>query len=460
MLHKPSMAKVIKTVCSGLLLMLMISNPIAAQDPFADIFTQEEGIETIAGSSSSLGISGNIGATIQYRPKFTDLSLSQVSALPFLNLKINWQTTRMDAIADISLEPRSLTDPLTWEDLVDGLILRRYFDWGRMEAGLMRREWGKGEGIHAVDPLNALDQRYGIVANLNEMKIPEMMLSVQLQKESSILELIFKPFFEPMRLSMDGRWSVVDDGFTALITDSTTIADTHTLAYSQLAARARTQLASVDLGLIYYYGYYSQPSYEITMGPHPLDPTQYIPTGIESIHYTKAQLFGVESATTFGPLTLLFEGGFWLSEDTAGTEATLYNSKIVYQGGLEFMLPGTSIFTSLQWNGHYVMDFEGLQFPDVDVLQAYDGKAHANMIVAAMEIPLLRERVQVRLAGMYQLESKGYLLLPAITWNLDDSLKLEISANIFGAIGSDAPQSIYKRWSANDTLEVGLTYLF
>ena len=253
---------------------------------------------------------------------------------------------------------------------------------------------------------------------------------------------------------------MVDDEFIALITADTTFADTHTLAYSQFAARARTQLASVDLGLIYYNGYYSQPSYTIAMGPHPLDPTQYIPTGIESIHYTKAQLFGLEAATTFGPLTLLFEGGFWLSEDTSGTTASLYNSKIVYQGGLEFMLPGTSIFTSLQWNGHYVMDFDGLQFPDVDVLQAYDGKAHANMVVAAMEIPLLRERVQVRLAGMYQLESRGYLLLPGITWNLDDTLKIEISAKIFGAIGSDAPQSIYKRWSANDTLEVGLTYQF
>jgi hypothetical protein len=460
MIDIQALNKVTKALCTIIFLMCMVITSIAAQDPFADIFGQVEESGTIKEAPFPIRISGDLGASLQYRPEFTVLSRSQVSALPFLNLNLNWQTAKIDAMANLSLEPRSLTDPLYWEDLVDELILRRYFDWGRMEAALMRREWGKGEGIHAVDPLNALDQRYGIVANLNDMKIPEMMLSFQLQKQSSILELIYKPFFEPMRLAMDGMWSVVDEEFSALITDSTTITDTHTLAFSQLAARARTQLASVDLGLIYYHGYYSQPSYEITMGPHPLDPSQYIPTGIESIHYTKAQLFGVESATTVGPLTLLFEGGFWLSEDTAGTEATLYNSKIVYQGGLEFMLPNTAIFTSLQWNGHYVLNFDGLQFPDVDVLQAYDGKAHANMIVAAMEIPLLREHVQVRLAGMCQLESRGYLLLPAVTLNLDDSLKLEISANIFGAIGSDAPQSIYKRWSANDTLEVGLTYQF
>jgi len=287
-----------------------------------------------------------------------------------------------------------------------------------------------------------------------------MMVSANLQREASALELVYLPFFQPMKLALSGEWAVADPQFAALITGSTAIENTQTLSHGQFAARGRTTFGPADIGLVYYYGFQSQPGYEITVGLLSLDPLIYGPTSIDAILYTKSQLFGLEGALVLGPFTLLWEGGFWLSEDLEGTEATRYNSKLAYLGGIEFMLPGTSVFTSVQWNGHYVLDFEGLQFPDVDVLQAYDGKAYANMLIAAVEIPLLRERLTVRLAGMYQLESRGYALLPSIRWAMNDNLELEISSRMYGAVGASAPASIYQRWDANDILEVRLTHAF
>jgi len=377
-----------------------------------------------------------------------------------MKLTMQWKAGQTEAKSLLEISPRSMEAPITWEDLLREVSVRQYFSWGHLEAGLMIREWGKGEGVHVVDPLNSLDQRYGIVPDLNAMKIPTMMVSVNLQREASALELVYLPFFQPMKLALFGEWAVADPQFAALITGTTSVENTRTLSHGQFAARGRTTLGPADIGLVYYYGFQSQPGYEIAMGLLSLDPLVYGPTGIEAILYTRSQLFGLEGALVLGPFTLLWEGGFWLSEDTEGTDATRYNSKVAYLGGVEYMLPGTSVFTSVQWSGHYVLGFDGLQFPDVDALQAYDGKAYANMLIAAVEIPLLRERLNIRLAGMYQLESRGYALLPSIRWSLNDNLELELSSRIYGAAGASTPESIYQRWDGNDVLEIRMTHAF
>jgi len=434
--------------------------PLTAEEGFTDIFGSAEEVTALAAPLPTIVLSGTIGATYTIAPDTSDLLQSPVAALPFLNLNLQWNAGQTEAKSLLDLSPREMEAPLTWEEFLRELSVRQYFSWGHLEAGLLTREWGKGEGVHVVDPLNSLDQRYGIIPDLNAMKIPTMMVSVNLQSDASALELVYLPFFQPMELAFSGEWAVADPQFATLITGATTIENTRTLSHGQFAARGRTTLGPADIGVVYYYGFQSQPGYEITMGLLSLDPLVYGPTGIDAILYTKSQLFGLEGALVLGPFTFLWEGGFWLSEDLQGTDATRYNSKLAYLGGIEFMLPGTSVFTSVQLSGHYVLGFEGLQFPDVDALQAYDNKAYANMLIAAVEIPLLRERLTVRLAGMYQLESRGYALLPAISWALNDNLELEVSSRVYGAAGTSAPASIYQRWDGNDVLEFRLTHVF
>ena len=434
--------------------------PLAAEEGFTDIFGPSEEVTTLVAPMPAIALSGTIGASLTVEPDTSALLQSPVAALPFLQLNLLWTAGQTEAKSLLNLSPRNLEASIAWEDLLRELSVRQYFNWGYLETGLMIREWGKGEGVHVVDPLNSLDQRYGIVPDLSAMKVPTMMVSANLQRDASALELVYLPYFQPMKLALLGQWAVADPQFATLITETTAIENTQTLSHGQFGARGRTTFGPADIGLVYYYGFQSQPGYEVTMGLLSLDPLIYGPTGIDAILYTKSQLFGLEGALVLGPFTLLWEGGFWLSEDLEGTDATRYNSKLAYLGGIEFMLPGTSVFTSVQWNGHYVLDFEGLQFPDVDVLQAYDGKAYANMLIAAVEIPMLRERLTVRLAGMYQVESRGYALLPSIRWAMNDNLELEISSRMYGAIGATAPASIYQRWDANDILEIRLTHAF
>jgi len=428
--------------------LVVAAQPVMAEG-FSSVFTMDES----SLEPDGFDLAGTAGFAFSYG--FEAKGDSRVTALPALDLDLSWSNGENEVFAGLTLEPHAMDDTLQWDEVIDQLYLRRYFPWGRMEGGLMKREWGKGDGAHVVDPLNAMDQRYGILPDLNEMKIAEMMASIQVQKGDSALELVYKPFFQPMRLSLTGDWAVVDASMASLI-DADSVPDTHTLAYSQFAAHARTIWGPADIGLIYYYGFLNQPGYEILA----VDPVTYYPTSV-GLRYTQAQLFGGEAALAVGPFTIMLEGGFWLSEDSAGTEPSLYNHKFVYLAGFDFTVPKTALFVSFLWNGQYILGFDGLSAFDVDSLQSYDGKAHADTLILTLQLPLVDQRLETRLTGMYQLESSGYLIIGACTWTPDDDLSLELSVNLYGAAqGDTAPQSVFKRWMDNDSASIKLNYRF
>jgi len=95
---------------------------------------------------------------------------------------------------------------------------------------------------------------------------------------------------------------------------------------------------------------------------------------------------------------------------------------------------------------------------DVDYGQAFDNKAYGNTITLAMEMPLFRERMNVRLGATYQIESEGFALLPSIAWQVSDDLRLECKAVVYGAMGSK--DSLFKTWDDNDYLAIGVTHYF
>ena len=126
------------------------------------------------------------------------------------------------------------------------------------------------------------------------------------------------------------------------------------------------------------------------------------------------------------------------------------------------LIPGTGAYASVTYHGQYILGFDGTNPIDVDTIQANqssDGKAYMNTLTAAVDIPLAREKVTVRLAGTYQIETKGYALLPSVMYNISDDLVLKVAGRLFGAVG-DAPDSLFKTWAANESLAVGISYLY
>ncbi|AEV30014.1 hypothetical protein SpiGrapes_2238 [Sphaerochaeta pleomorpha str. Grapes] len=373
-----------------------------------------------------------------------------------ISFDLEWNTSRVQTSASLSF-----SNTLQWDELLTDLSLTTFVKNVRIEAGFLTKEWGSGDGVHVVDVPNALDYTNGITDDLLAMKVPEPMVIVSSSWGNTALELLYKPIFTPMKTSMEGRWSLLPatffapDGTKATITDS----QTSKLSYSQFGSRLSTVWGPSDISFIYFNGYYSQPGYKNLVFDFS-DPLHPYVTSVE-VQYTKAQLFGTALTVVAGPYTLMFEGGYYLSEDKEGTDPTLYNSKWVYEAGIGMFLFGTSTYGSLMYNGHRTDHFDQVDVlaGDVDAYQAYGGKAYGNTLTAALEIPFARDTLSLRLAGTYQIETKGYAFLPSLQWEISDSLVFTAKGRLFGNVSGDEG-NIFKTWDENDSVSIGISFLF
>jgi hypothetical protein len=421
--------------------LIFATGSVWAADGFDDVFTETDTQDGQA--ATSVEISGSIGVALDY---FVDEGWdSAVDASPESTLKLEAGSDTLTGSAVFSLGASNA-------DVLDEINLRAFLPFGYLDAGLLKVEWGRGDGTHVIDPLNPLDQTNGISTDILDLKKAEIMTVMSFYLgESGLFELVYKPFFHPIQFATEGRW--------ALGAPEVAPPDTETLEYSQGAARISGSLGAFDLGALYYYGFMSEPGYEITTaftGTNPLDPTHY--TVMMDMVYTRAQLFGIDGVVAVGPLTIWTELGYWLSEDKDGVRPELYNDRFVYLGGIDIMVPGTSIFLSVQVTGAYVVDYVDLIETDVDRMASFGDIPYSTSIVGAVEIPLVRDTLKVRLGGLYLVEAEGYVLIPELFWNIEDNLQLTISGQVFD--GKDIGNSPYFAWSDNDAISATLSYMF
>jgi hypothetical protein len=455
------MKRIILILC----IVLIAASPLLAFEGFTDIFGPTGSEEVLASAPVSEEKRFDVGGTVSFgiegmRDKLEATEI-HTSVHGGVALDLSWNGAIVDAKANLVLNPTIENDP-QWIDIFTGLSITTYFTGGRLEAGLLKKEWGSGDGVHVVDVLNAPDYRNGIVDDPLAMKMAEPMIMTTATWEDTSLEVVYKPMLIPMVAAEDpnDRWSMLSDAQKAMMAPPTvlhqpTAQDLATLSHSQYGARLTSILGPADVGLIYWNGFYNQPAFDLT-AYNPMTSDFDI-----TLSFTRAHLFGTEATLVAGPLTLMLEGGFWLSEDRAGTDPAKYNNKFVYLAGVGFMIPKTSAYVSLTYNGHYVLDFSESAI-DTDKIQAdnsSDGKPCMNILTGAIELPLARETVKVRLAGTYQVETQGYALLPSVTWSIADDLVFRAAGRLFGTIGNGS-DSLFKTWATNDSLSLGISYLF
>ncbi|MBT3275410.1 MAG: hypothetical protein HN368_19800 [Spirochaetales bacterium] len=434
-----------KLACIGLAVFGLQS--VWAGDGFDDIFGDNGDAEPAA---ASVMISGEIGLGLTY---YLDEGWdSQVAASSFSILKVDGQSDSVEGKAVFSLEADDTGLPENMTEIIDELYLRAFFPFGYLTAGLLKVEWGKGDGTHVIDPLNPLVQSGAVQTDIFEMKKAEVMTLMSLYLgETGLLELVYKPFFHPLQFAREGRWNLGLPG--------TTSTDTNNLEYSQAAARLTGSLGFFDLGALFYYGFMSEPGFEFTTtftGTNPIDPTHYTTTINEAL--TRAQLFGLEGVLAAGPLTIRTELGYWLTEDTAADAPELYNDRFVYLGGVDMMIPRTSIFLSFQVTGAYVFDYLDLSEADVDRLASFDNTANSTMMIGALDIPFANDKMKLRLSGIYHIQGKGYMIIPEYKWSIRDDLELSLTGQIFsGEVSGGSP---YSTWDKNDNAAVSFTYMF
>ncbi len=327
----------------------------------------------------------------------------------------------------------------------DELSLSLFIGRLSIKGGLFTHPWGSASTSHVVDILSARDLRNGFVDDLEAMKRPSPMVLLSSYGKSGSLDLVLKPGFLPSYLPTEGRYSLAPAAFAgATITEG----ESTTAGSWEAGGRYRIGLGTLDMGLLYFNGHYSDPGFSIT---------SFAPLCVD-LTYTRYQLFGLEGSLLFDPFTLALEGGFFLSEDGAGSEAGLYNSKFAYLAELSYTHPATSAFLALAYQGRYVLDFSSGNPVDVDYIASYDGKAYENTLLFVVEQPLLQQKLTARAAITYNIESEGYAVLSSLSYALEDTLNVFIKGTFYGALGSKS--SIYKNWDANDSLLIGMKAWF
>jgi hypothetical protein len=305
----------------------------------------------------------------------------------------------------------------------------------------------------------------------------EPMIVASARFKDTTVEAVYKPMLIPMvaasldsgsrwmmpnpigAISIPGMGPLDEEVMDKIKIEEPSPDELSTLNNSQWGIRLKTIFGPIDAGIIYYNGFYPTPSFIVDMTKF-IEPEGDINVTLE---FTHAQLFGTEATVVVGPLTFMLEGGFWLSEDYKGTKPNRYNNKAVYLAGVGFTIPKTSAYMSFTYNGEYIMNFpDGSNFMDADYLQSLvssNGKAYMNTLTAAFELPLARERVNLRLAGTYQIETKGYLVMPSVSWSVVDELLVKAAGRFYGTF-DDSIGSMFSEWKDNSTLTVGISYLF
>ncbi|MBI9100983.1 MAG: hypothetical protein JEY99_01110 [Spirochaetales bacterium] len=446
-----------------ILLVMMTSTGVlfGQEDGFTDIFGTDEAVESEEDIISDGGytsgvlnvnISGEIGLTMK---SYLNEGLnSEFTTSPRMKLDIAPVAGDLEGFASFKVDDWTLDPDVAPEEMIDEMYLRYFFSAGYLEAGLKKVEWGKGDGIHVIDNINPLNQSGGIVPDINEMKDPMNMVKLNLYTGANgLAEFIYIPMFEGYTIADDGRWALVNPAdFPNL-----TIRERGGIADFTGAIRYTTVLGSMDLGGQYYYGYKPEPGYKVESeftGTDPYDPTHY--TVSTELVYTRAHLFGLEAGWAAGPFTFRAEAGYWLTEDFKGDQPELYNNSLVCLGGVDFTLPGTNLFFSIQATETYVINYNDLTDTDVDFLAAYDDKPTTTNIIPALDLPFGKEKFKLRIGGVYLVEAGGWMATQELFYYPVDDMEISVSGQLFGG----EKDSHYKTWKDNGNIALEFKYIF
>lgn len=392
----------------------------------------------------------------------TFFSDGELAPYTTLTLKAEQDGSKYRAIADLIYD--SNLNTLEAQELSVSLFLGPI----TLKAGLMRHSWGTADTAHVVDIVNGRDLRRGIVDDLELMKRPDWMITLSTYGENSAFDMVVKPGFNPSLVAMDGRYSMIPADMQNSISVSNLynqfqaeqIHDIHNIS---IGARYRFLFDPFDVGFMYYTGYFHDPAISMSVTPIPVEP-YFIPVGnSEQLAFTRYQLIGIASSYFFEPFTLAIEGGMFLSEDKKGTIAHLYNSKLAGLAELSYTNPNNSLFIALNYQVQLVLDYHepALTFLyfDADFLAAFNYRPYQNNFTLALEYPFMQEKLKVRVAGTYQLESMGFMALGSLTYDLDDAIEVFGKSTLYGTFDTKRP-GLYNTWKDNSQIQVGVRAWF
>ena len=166
-------------------------------------------------------------------------------------------------------------------------------------------------------------------------------------------------------------------------------------------------------------------------------------------------------------VTIAWEGGFILSEDFKNEDPAKYSTKAVAVAELSYTEPKTSFFASVAYQGQYIF---GDMEPSVDqttlditipvdyIASFLNDNSYSSSVAVAFEMPLMRERLKVRMAATYGIENRSLVALGSLSYEINDSLSVYARGAYYDGFGDK--QSLFKNWENNSSITIGMNAWF
>jgi len=482
-----------------ILLFISVSLLNAQEFGFGFGFDEEENAEGKSASSPSLTFGGEVSPSIA--GYFNDSSDSiGMTSLGSINLSFKY--SMIEAYAGFNFEASET--PAS----VDEAYIGAYFSRFSIEAGLRKLTWGKADSMGPLDVINPLDTSrvYTEMADntsLKGAKIPRPLVRATVRiGQFSKIEGVFIPVFKPHYIDMDGRWMPAQMGMlemlkqpqqmaipmampvTVNITPPEEIIELHdvntsTIDYAQGGLRFTTTVGSADIGMQYYYGRITQPSFKISAGEPNVDMNNIAQNGIVvdialnemKFLYNPYHQIGFDYAQVLFGFNVRAELAANITYDFKGDDGAVYNPSIAWSLGFDRNLIW-DINLNLQANESIRLMHSKLgvdpaeiisgnvgDITDMNIMNKIDIEGGSPItttrITAALSKKFLRDELELRTAIAWGVEDSDCLIIPALIWT-KDALRVALSAGIFAG-DRDGQLGQYRD---NNFLKASLKYVF
>lgn len=255
--------------------------------------------------------------------------------------------------------------------------------------------------------------------------------------------------------------------YTTALSRSETLADdlypdTEQLKYGQAGIRMTGTIGTVDTGLSYYYGHYKQASVNYDKLETYVE--KYLAgTATEDdkfLAYDRLQVFGVEAATAAGPVNLRGEFGYYLTDDTGGTDKAVHNNSLNWVAGFDYNIPVNNMNINVQTVGQYILnsgaaDDNGATDVDYNEYGIYSN----DKIIVNLSDTWNHEKIKPECSVIWGIEREDFIVMPKLTINLAGGCDL-IASGMYITNFDSAEKSEFRAYQNNSFIQMSVKYTF
>jgi hypothetical protein len=478
---------------------------LAAQDDFGFGFDDDTGGGVLP---QSFPISVRIGgeASAEATGYFNDFDsfdkFKKSNPGNFFFGTINFGASGTNADAVINLDFSANINSLV---TIDEAYLRAFFGPFTLEGGYRKLTWGKADSFGPLDVVNPLD--YSDLSRITDIlgikTARSMIHGIFAIGTMSRIEAVFIPTFEGynMQLDEDNRWypdqirnlpdvmkSAVNrrlvDQYSGSLTPSVLsaiqyklanspapqvdpenyIPDTAAIEYAQAGLRFTTTLGPVDLGLQYYFGCLPRPSISFENVDAFLRDLLFIQSSdpsyegnqdllLPSVAYNRFHQAGVDYAQVAAGFNIRAELAANITMDTKGENGLIRNPFLGWSVGFDRDIPVVGVNVNFQCNETIRLFNDKVHVTGIDT--EADTEITGTRLTLILSKKLLRDNVEIKCTGIFDVENKDMYIIPALSWTIQD-LKAVLAAGFF--TGKDGGE--FSQYRDNGYIKASLTYSF